>query len=162
MDARKVVFSESPAAVLCREKGSSVALRRHVSNIPSLRAAWNVAAPVVASTADVAIFKMPRLRACASFSSIRVAVLRWRSASFSRPHSSPVTRAMAVPAVVALLLLRFSCCKGDLCGSAANIAALVQQPFFVMLLRSPAGLLKRAPLRCCRSVVQAIICAADD
>ena len=42
MDARKVVFSESPAAVLCRAKGSSVAVRRHVSNIPSLRAAWNV------------------------------------------------------------------------------------------------------------------------
>ena len=116
------MFSERPAAVLWRAKGSSVALRRHVSNIPSLRAAWNVAAPVVASTADVAIFKMPRLRACASWSSMRVAVLRWRSASFRRPHSSPVTKAMAVPAVVALLLLRFLCGKADLCGRFSYIA----------------------------------------
>ena len=122
MDARKVVFSESPAAVLCRAKGSSVELRRHVSNIPSLRAAWNVVAPVVASTADVAIFKTPRLRACASWSSMRVAVLRWRSASFRRPHSSPVTRAMAVPAVVALLTVRLASMQCDLCGCAANIA----------------------------------------
>jgi len=30
---------------------------------------------------------------------------------------------MAVPAVVALLLLRFLCCKADLCGNTANIAA---------------------------------------
>jgi len=69
---------------------------------------------------------------------------------------------MAVPAVVALLLLRFLCCKGDLCGCAGNIAALVQQPCYVKLLRSPAGLLKRAALHWYRSVVQATICAADD
>ena len=45
--------------------------RRHVSSAPSRRAAWNVVAPVVASTADVAIFRMPRLRACTSCSSMR-------------------------------------------------------------------------------------------
>ena len=128
MDARKVVFSESPAAVLCRAKGSSVAERDHVSNIPSLRAAWNVVAPVVASTADVAIFKMPRLRACTSVSSIRVAVLRWRSASFRRPHSSPVTKAMAVPAVVALLLAGWRAAERICAAAQALSPSSVQQP----------------------------------
>jgi hypothetical protein len=46
---------------------------------------------------------------------------------------------MAIPAVIAVLLRRLACCNTDLCGSAANIAALCAVPFCARYAASDAN-----------------------
>jgi len=55
---------------------------------------------------------------------------------------------MAVPAVVVTLSARLASLQSDECGSAGNIAALVQQPLFCPAIALPAELLMRAALHC--------------